>query len=217
MSNLNFDRITYLWEYYVWAVGRWMAEHPWLLALSLVGFFVLAWLLDSFSNKRARNKARKEIAAELKTLEEYRAAAGRLVYQKPFTDDAAAIQAIDQVRDFDVQLLQEFYDANAPIAETVRARRALKIDVPGFRAMKKDIFDLFRVYTNKDDKLMVQMLGHEANDLYSERQGKVLAAHAARHMISEAHIMNALSAYIDAGKVITEVSPRSSSPAASAP
>ncbi|WP_176454376.1 hypothetical protein [Sinorhizobium fredii] len=172
---------------------------------SVVGmaiFCVVVIILAGWQAIKARRIIKNQI------LQNYRAAAGNLIYQKPFANDAEAIQAINQARDFDVQFLEELMALSSPIADTVNTRRAMGRKIDGFRDLKPDVVKYFVYLKSGTDHSTLREKGFESNDSLNQDRNRALAMHAASYQRSQASLVKALSPYIDAGKIITEAAER---------
>ncbi len=135
---------------------------------------------------------------------EYREAAGQLVYQKPFTDDVAAIQAIKSVREWDEKALADYAAISARYAEDIDVKRKYK-PINGFRDISEVASATLRTMEELYHTGDIKLKGYEAGQIFTHEQNVRLEKQLAAHRQLEGQLLGALSSYIETGHIISEI------------
>lgn len=133
----------------------------------------------------------------------YRAAAGALVYQKPFTNDTEAIAAIESVKDFDINALKELLEVDrGAFRGSISDHAASGKAVNGYRDMHKMVLTMLSVSNEHSDKSNLRLSLAQKDLEHSLRETIFLHKQASSSIEIEAMMTDIIGQYVESDKSI---------------
>lgn len=167
------------------------AQYAGILVLVCVGLiFAIAWLLQERVKERIYTRR----------VLEYRKAAGRLLHRKPFTSDREALQALEEIYDFDVNMLHEITkELGSEGMDLVAKVRGAK----GYR----DIHDAWMFYI-RNTMTSAERAEFRAKIIDTQLDYEISAADILRGELKtsaqlEEKMLQTINNYVDAGRLLT--------------